>query len=366
MQYRARLAVPGLGHPQRAFIEAFAQAIGPSLGIANVGLELVEGAADDFVVMEVSAADEVLASQVATQTTKDALIKVGFATPSPTMVEIQAVQLEGLIRDAISSAGGLSALLASYGTNPSLGWRADSFPLFTLYRLESWGGVQFKAALALLRDPETALAAEVILRGLIDLLVELDWIVEASPQGSDSVRCRALCYELEIPRRFAKAEGVKVDPEAQRLIAQRRALLTDWLTQSACHPCPDRDQRSRGKPSKWAMTNRVKALGAKIGVPQLVDYWTVASMSVHQTNLDRILEGAGQGERGLPTPATVKRRLLLLEHVSAIYALTVHLVLKVDRAEAAHLPLESFGFVAGDIGQLRLRLPGGPLSGDRW
>jgi hypothetical protein len=227
--------------------------------------------------------------------------------------------------------------------------------LYTLYRLESWAGVQFDAAVHLLKVPSMALAAEVLLRGLIDGLVEVVSVVEGEETGqASSARCRALCYELEIVRNYernSRDSSLPIVQENHRRAIDRVASVVKLIKAAACPDCPAR----AGK--QWTMTWRLRALATRLNQPWLPVLWAEASMALHQTGLDRMLEGAVQGQVSqLPLPAHPSRRLTLLERLCIAYAQTVHYVLLVDRPSAASLPLESLQLTLVSIQQLRRRL----------
>jgi hypothetical protein len=105
------------------------------------------------------------------------------------------------------------------------------------------------------------------------------------------------------------------------------------------------------------MTWRLQALATKLDQPWLPVLWSEASMALHQTGLERMMEGAVQGQVSqLPLPASPARRLTLLERLCIAYAQTVHYLLLVDRETAANLPLESLQLTLITIQQLRRRL----------
>lgn len=119
---------------------------------------------------------------------------------------------------------------------PWLKVEADAFPGLTLRRLEVAARTQYAAGLHLLGNPWVASAADIHVRGLLELMAKVGSIIGKAEPTAETPRCGALCVERAIAGSFVGMElGVQAlaplegPPSGAAKAAKKRARLDNSL-----------------------------------------------------------------------------------------------------------------------------------------
>lgn len=215
--------------------------------------------------------------------------------------------------------------LAADGKSATVEW--DDFPAATVAKLRPWAAGVFRAAVAALRDPESAFAAEVQLRALLEVFAHLTWISQAAEpkSGPDDPASRALRIELGIVEERTNALAKSSDaslPEPRAIIAhdleERKETLRRLLA-------------VRGAPVKprgyQDVAQTLRALPPEFR--WMSDAWVAASMASHALVPDRSYRDAGNGVN-VVLPVTSKERLAVLDRLLGIYTQCAAAILIAD------------------------------------
>jgi hypothetical protein len=243
----------------------------------------------------------------------------------------RARSIDGLLALARDLPAQLDELVAE-GTHAAV--EPDDSAATTVTKLRRWAGGIFRAAVAALGDPQSARAAEVQLRALLEVCAHLTWISHGAEPKSlpDDRTARALRIELGIVEERTHALAKASDnslPEPRATMSSDLGERKDGLVRMLA---------ARGAPVMARGHEDVEQ--TLIAFPPelqwMTDAWAVASMASPALAPDRNYPDAGAGESTSRLEET-KERLVILNRLLDIYAQCAAAILTSD-GDADRIP----------------------------
>lgn len=201
----------------------------------------------------------------------------------------------------------------------------DSMPDATVYKMMAVVDVQYRAVLQTLIYPESALAAQSLIRGLTEAWAHVDYIWSDGSQGAP---CRALALELGfLTDRKAMLASLPDDPDLRPRLALVNAnirAVEDLRRQFLC---------SGGIRRYGAVDAQVKRIAGRPGLDWLIPMWRTQSETAHMGGSDWLFEEVAEGRNDIimPSPA---HRVTWFQHATALYHNVAVTVLRILRRGA--------------------------------
>jgi hypothetical protein len=168
-----------------------------------------------------------------------------------------------------------------------------TMPHATIQQLHLASTINYRAALACLRQAETSLAAYGLLRGLLEAWAHIDFIADDS-QGGDA-RCRALRYERGAAQDLLdnlQAAPLGFDPSAWKTThAENQQAIDDLWRDLGCANAKPRSRRH--------VEGTLKAISDRLMLDWVLPAWRSASAVVHMFGEDYIFDHDDKGNSHL-------------------------------------------------------------------
>lgn len=239
------------------------------------------------------------------------------------MVDEAQVRFGRLLDDAAALPDHLHRFVAARITPGSVG-DATANPLTILLALEPWAATQYRAGIALLHDPRTASAADVLVRGLLELFAHVFWVHEAGTR--EARECRAVCFAQGIVRTvraFLKQNATR-NPGAEPRLRELEILEREIQRQRERRKCPC-------KARKYGDVGpTLRAASQRPDLTWTFDTWAWTSTVAHQ--LLPVLSDPNQG-LAAPLSASFTERGVLLSHFLHVFVNFGIILLETEQPE---------------------------------
>ena len=236
--------------------------------------------------------------------------------------------------------------------------RSD-LPEYLLIGLSYLASMQHRAVLRLLTDPDCAFAAEIQIRGLLEFLAHVAFVLGKetdTPVGT--ARQRAICLSLarsceeylwlveaEDTGKIERGRGARALERVWGYLDTHQAEGCPWLPASDW-PCRTQDGRACRHHSQWPCRSlrsprpralvryTIELLSQRLNRADLLDLYVTGSLMAHQGLLDRIIRANDNVD--LPSPATYQYRALILSAAVGVYGQALGWILASYSPEAAN------------------------------
>lgn len=201
---------------------------------------------------------------------------------------------------------------------------ATTDPLSIIIQLQPWAATQYRAGVVLLRDPRTASAADVLVRGLLELFAHVFWIHEERTRATRE--CRAVCFALGIVRTvrgFLKQNAPR-NPGAESRLTELEAIEGEIQRQREHRKCACKARKYTD------VGPTLRAASQRPDLAWTYDTWSWTSTIAHQ--FMPVVSGPSH-EVAAPPSASFMERGILLSHFLHVFVNFGIILLEIEHRE---------------------------------